>query len=126
MNIGTVMVTPLSRGSIILNSSNPFDSPLINPRYLTSDFDLFVLRDALKRAQRFVTAPVWKDYILAPTFIRNNAGTISHLVGSAAMSARGARYGVVDPDLIVKGATRLSIIDASVLRTYTIDGVYYR
>ncbi|KAJ7841202.1 aryl-alcohol-oxidase from pleurotus Eryingii [Mycena olivaceomarginata] len=115
MNIGTVMVTPLSRGSIILNSSNPFDSPLINPRYLTSDFDLFVLRNALKRAQRFVTAPVWKDYILAPTFIRNNAGTISHLVGSAAMSARGARYGVVDPDLIVKGATRLSIIDASVL-----------
>ncbi|KAJ7323862.1 alcohol oxidase [Mycena albidolilacea] len=128
MNIGTVMVTPLSRGSITLNSSNPLDPPLINPRYLTSDFDLFVLRDALKRAQRFVTAPVWKDYILAPTvnignfttdeldqFIRNNAGTISHLVGSAAMSARGARYGVVDPDLIVKGATRLSVIDASVL-----------
>ncbi|KAF8209213.1 hypothetical protein K438DRAFT_2066216 [Mycena galopus ATCC 62051] len=128
MNIGTVVVTPLSRGSITLNSSNPLDPPLIDPQYLTSDFDLFVHRDALQRAQRFATAPVWKDYIVAPTvnianftseeldqFIRNNAGTISHLVGSAGMSARGARYGVVDPDLLVKGAAHLSIIDASVL-----------
>jgi choline dehydrogenase-like flavoprotein len=115
-------------GSITLNSSNPLVPPLIDPQFLASDFDLFVVRDGLKRAQRFVTAPVFKDYILAPTvnianltsdeldqFIRNSAGTISHLVGSAGMSARGARYGVVDPDLTVKGITRLSIIDASVL-----------
>ncbi|KAF7342543.1 GMC oxidoreductase [Mycena sanguinolenta] len=128
MNIGTVMVTPISRGTITLNSSNPLDPPLINPQYLTSDFDIFVLRDALNRAQKFVTAPVWKDYIIAPTvnianftsdeldqFIRTNAGTISHLVGSAGMSAPSAPYGVVNPDLLVKGAARLSIIDASVL-----------
>ncbi|KAJ7891790.1 aryl-alcohol oxidase [Mycena leptocephala] len=128
MNIGAVMVTPLSRGSITLNSSNALVPPLIDPQFLASDFDLFVVRDGLKRAQRFVTAPVFKDYILAPTvnianltsdeldqFIRNSAGTISHLVGSAGMSARGARYGVVDPDLTVKGIARLSIIDASVL-----------
>ncbi|KAJ7258306.1 hypothetical protein C8J57DRAFT_1516204 [Mycena rebaudengoi] len=31
------------------------------------------------------------------------------------MSARGARYGVVDPDLKVKGAVGLSGIDASVV-----------
>ncbi|KAJ7870642.1 aryl-alcohol oxidase [Mycena olivaceomarginata] len=128
MNIGAVMVTPLSRGSITLNSSNALVPPLIDPQFLASDFDLFVVRDGLKRAQRFVTAPVFKDYILAPTvnianltsdeldrFIRNSAGTISHLVGSAGMSARGAQYGVVDPDLSVKGTTRLSVIDASVL-----------
>ncbi|KAJ7798502.1 aryl-alcohol oxidase [Mycena olivaceomarginata] len=128
MNIGAVMVTPLSRGSITLNSSNALVPPLIDPQFLASDFDLFVVRDGLKRAQRFVTAPVFKDYILAPTvnianltsdeldqFICNSAGTISHLVGSAGMSAWGARYGVVDPDLSVKGTTRLSVIDASVL-----------
>ncbi|KAJ7839351.1 alcohol oxidase [Mycena olivaceomarginata] len=128
MNIGAVMVTPLSRGSITLNSSNALVPPLIDPQFLASEFDLFVVRDGLKRAQRFVTAPVFKDYILAPTvnianltsneldqFIRNSAGTISHLVGSAGMSAWGARYGVVDPDLSVKGTTRLSVINASVL-----------
>ncbi|KAJ7627940.1 aryl-alcohol oxidase-like protein [Mycena polygramma] len=128
LNIATVMVTPLSRGSITLNSSNPLDPPLIDPKYLTSEFDLLVAREGLKRAQKFVTAPVFKDYILAPTvdmsnftnnqidqFIRNNAGTISHLVGSAGMSAPDAPYGVVNPDLLVKGTARLSIIDASVL-----------
>lgn len=82
----------------------------------------------MKRAQEFVTAPVWKDYIIEPTvnmdnfttdeldaFIRTNAAPIAHLVGSAGMSARDARYGVVDPDLLVKGADGLRIIDASVL-----------
>lgn len=146
MSIGAGMVTPLSRehavaslqhkasdvsptgGSIILNSSNALVPPLIDPQFLASDFDLFAVRDGLKRAQRFVTAPVFRDHILAPTvnianltseeldqFIRNSAGTINHPVGSAGMSARGARYGVVDPDLTAKGITRLSIIDASVL-----------
>ncbi|KAJ6481563.1 aryl-alcohol oxidase-like protein [Mycena vitilis] len=128
LNIATVMVTPMSRGSITLNSSNPLDPPLINPQYLSSEFDLLVAREGLKRAQKFVTAPVFKDYILAPTvdmsnftneqidqFIRNSAGTISHLVGSAGMSAPDATYGVVNPDLLVKGTARLSVIDASVL-----------
>jgi hypothetical protein len=71
---------------------------------------------------------VWKDYILAPTvnmenfttdeldqFIRNSAATINHPVGTAGMSARDALYGVVDPDLLVKGTRGLSVIDASVL-----------
>ncbi|KAJ7909020.1 pyranose dehydrogenase [Mycena leptocephala] len=71
--------------------------------------------------------PTWRDYIIAPIvdlenmsqdaldeYIRNNAQSASHLVGTAAMSAKNARYGVVDPDLRVKGAVGLRIIDASV------------
>ncbi|KAJ7489573.1 pyranose dehydrogenase [Mycena latifolia] len=128
MSISVTMVTPVSRGSITLNSTNPLGPPLIDPGYLTNDFDLFATREGLKRAQRFVTAPVWKDYILAPMaditnftsaeldqFIRNSTGSASHLVGSAGMSARNALYGVVDPDLLVKGTSGLRIIDASVL-----------
>ncbi|KAJ7031486.1 alcohol oxidase [Mycena alexandri] len=128
INIGVAVVTPISRGSITLNSSNPLNPPLIDPGFLTSDFDLFVAREGIKRAHKFVTAPVWKDYILAPTvnmenfttadldqFIRNSTATINHAVGTAGMSARNAPYGVVDPDLLVKGTRGLSIIDASVL-----------
>ncbi|KAF7368944.1 hypothetical protein MVEN_00220600 [Mycena venus] len=128
MGIGVAVVTPVSRGTITLNSSNPLDPPLINPGYMTSDFDLFAAREGIKRAQRFVTAPVWRDYVLAPSvdldaftpeeldqFIRNSTASTSHLVGSAGMSARGAGYGVVDPDLRVKGVKGLRIIDASVL-----------
>jgi hypothetical protein len=42
-------------------------------------------------------------------------GTFTHGVGSAAMSPRGASWGVVDPDFRVKGTSGLRIIDASVL-----------
>jgi choline dehydrogenase-like flavoprotein len=89
---------------------------------------MFVAREAIKRAYRFVQAPVWKDYIIAPTtdlsklspqalddYIRNGAGPSLHFVGTAAMSPKGAGYGVVDPDLLVKGVRGVRIIDNSIL-----------
>ncbi|KAF7349784.1 GMC oxidoreductase [Mycena sanguinolenta] len=128
MSAGITVLTPTSRGSVSLQSNNPFDPPLIDLGLLTTDFDLFTAREAIKKAYRFVQAPVWKDYIIAPTidllnmttdaldeFIRNNAGPVGHLVSTAAMSAKDASYGVVNPDLLVKGASGLSIIDASIL-----------
>ncbi|KAJ7903825.1 aryl-alcohol oxidase-like protein [Mycena olivaceomarginata] len=118
----------LHRGSVTLQSNNPFDPPLIDLGLLKTDFDIFTAREAIKRAYRFVQAPVWRDYIIAPTtdlsnlttealdqFIRNGASPAAHLVSTAAMSARDASYGVVNPDLLVKGASGLSIIDASIL-----------
>ncbi|KAK7052417.1 pyranose dehydrogenase 3 [Favolaschia claudopus] len=128
-SINVAVASPLSRGSIKLNSSNPLDPPLIDAGLLQSDFDVFVIQEAIKMAQKFVTAPVWKGYILEqitpPTnittdsalrdFIRSTAGTSSHLAGSAGMSARNAGYGVVDPDLLLKGAVGVRIVDASVL-----------
>ncbi|KAF8874753.1 hypothetical protein BD779DRAFT_1613535 [Infundibulicybe gibba] len=85
----SVVVTPVPRGSVKLNSSDPFEQPLIDPALLNSDFDLFAMREAIKSAKRFFAAPVWKDY--------------------------GANYGVVGPDLLVKGASGLRIVDASVM-----------
>ncbi|KAJ7139070.1 aryl-alcohol oxidase [Mycena epipterygia] len=128
VSAGLAIVSPASRGSITINSSNPFDPPLIDLGMLENDFDLFAMREAIKRAQQFFNAPVWKDLIIGPTrdlenitsaaldeFIRNTATPTLHLVGSAGMSARDAQYGVVDPDLLVKGLDGLRIIDASVI-----------
>lgn len=112
-----------------LNSSNPFDPPLIDPNLLGSDFDMFTMREAVKTAQRFLTAPAWNDYILQPfgglanitsdadldEYIRNNTATIFHPVGTAAFSPRNAQYGVVDPDLLLKGAVGVRVVDVSVL-----------
>jgi len=125
---GLAVVTPISRGSITINSSNPLDPPVIDLGILQSDFDLFTLREALKSAQRFFKAPVWQDVIIGPTqnlenittealdtFIRTTVTPSLHLVGGAAMSARDAKTGVVDPDLLVKGVDGLRIIDTSVL-----------
>ncbi|KAJ7136692.1 hypothetical protein C8R44DRAFT_828533 [Mycena epipterygia] len=128
ITIGVTLSSPVSRGSVTINSSDPFAPPLIDPNFLSSEFDLLALQDSVAIANRFVSAPVWTGYLGAPTVdlaamspaelqatIRENTGQSFHFVGSAGMSARDAPYGVVDPDLLVKGVTGLSIIDASVL-----------
>ena len=38
-----------------------------------------------------------------------------HGIGTATMSERGAKWGVLDPDLKVKGTTGLRVVDASAL-----------
>ncbi|KAJ7867956.1 aryl-alcohol oxidase-like protein [Mycena leptocephala] len=128
MSARMIVLNPVSRGSVTIKSNNPFDAPAIDPAFLQNELDILTAREALKRVQRIVAAPVWRDYIIAPTqdlenisqdaldeFIRNNSRTAYHLVGTAAMSPRDANYGVVNPDLLVKGTTGLRIIDASVL-----------
>ncbi|THU79468.1 aryl-alcohol oxidase [Dendrothele bispora CBS 962.96] len=126
MTISSVVVAPTSRGSVLLNASDPSGDPIINPNLLGSDFDMFTMRAALLSARHFLTAPVWNDYVLSPmfnvttdeeveTYIRNNTRTIFHPIGTAAMTSVDAGYGVVNPDLKVKGAEGLRIVDASIL-----------
>ncbi|KAG6917872.1 hypothetical protein DXG01_000642 [Tephrocybe rancida] len=113
-------------GSVTLNSNKPFDPPVIDPGFLSSDFDMFVLREAIRSARRFVAAPAWANYIISSVsnaitdeeldaYIRTTAVSIFHPVGTAAMSPKGADFGVVDPDLRVKNVRGLRVVDASVL-----------
>ncbi|KAJ7757048.1 aryl-alcohol oxidase [Mycena metata] len=125
------LLTPTSRGSIRLNTTDPFTQPLIDVASLTTDFDIFGLREAVKMTHRFLNATAWQGYILQPasfsnlsfgatdeeieTYIRANAAPNGHVVGTASMSPKGASYGVVDPDLTVKGVRGLRVVDASIL-----------
>lgn len=131
-------------GSITVNSSDPFTPPLIDPGYLTSDFDVAAMKEAFDIVYTFLNASVWDSYILAPpaglpsvsdfftmnatdldaqleTYIRNQTGTSAHPVGTVAMSAQNATYGVVDPDLRVKGIDGLRVVDASVFVSLGFD-----
>ncbi|KAG6840486.1 hypothetical protein C0991_006429 [Blastosporella zonata] len=122
-----IILSTCTGGSLILNSSDPLDYPIINPAYLGSDLDLYILREGIRSAQRFAEAPAIKGYVGPAVynpgttdaelndFIRSNSTNLHHPVGTAAMSSRTAKYGVVDPDLRVKGVTGLRVIDASVL-----------
>jgi choline dehydrogenase-like flavoprotein len=118
-----------SGGTIKLASSNPFTQPLINPNYLTTKFDIFAMREAVKAVKRFVGAPAWSDYVTGPfgssfiaatddasidAYVRGLTTTIFHPVGTASMSKAGASNGVVNPDFKVKGADGLRVVDASV------------
>lgn len=48
-------------------------------------------------------------------FLRSGTEPFGHALGSAAMSPRGAKWGVVDPDFRVKGTKGLRVVDASVI-----------
>ena len=51
-------------GEVKLRSTNPFDPPIIDPNYLTTDFDIKAIIAALKAAQRFLTAKAWEGFVL--------------------------------------------------------------
>ena len=52
-------LTPLSRGHVHINSSDPFDDPIITPRFLSDTFDQDIAV-ALSKSSRtlFQTAPI--------------------------------------------------------------------
>jgi choline dehydrogenase-like flavoprotein len=115
----------MAAGSITINSTNPLDQPLINPNLLQSTFDFLALREAFLATRRFASAPAWKGYLLSEVvsitnddeldeYIRNSTTTVFHPVSTARMSRKGEEWGVVDPDLRVKGVEGLRIVDASV------------
>ncbi|KAE9395796.1 aryl-alcohol oxidase-like protein [Gymnopus androsaceus JB14] len=126
MGISAALVTPTSRGTVTINSTNPLDPPLINPNFLDTKFDKNAMRSAVLAARNFAAAPVFSDYIISSTtnsttdaeidaYIQSMAESVFHPVSTAKMSPADAEYGVVDPDLKVKGVTGLRIVDASVL-----------
>lgn len=112
-----------------LKTNNPFDSPLIDPGYFSADVDLAIARESIRGFFRFMSAPIWQSVLFGPTaplinnapdallneIIRNTTGSGAHPVSTASMSPENSSWGVVDPNLLLKQASGLRIVDASVL-----------
>ncbi|GJF00198.1 aryl-alcohol oxidase-like protein [Phanerochaete sordida] len=120
--------TPTSLGSVTLNNTDPFTFPVIDPNFLGTPFDRFAVVEVVKAARRFVSAPTWDGFIGDRFGVigdadtdeeildacRKEVVTIWHPTSTARMAARDVPWGVVDPDLLVKGVSGLRIVDASV------------
>ena len=120
---------PDSRGTVSLNSSDPFDAPLIDPNYLATETDRKVLRDGI-RLLRNIAGQSAFDAIRGPeivpgaeaesdsdidAYVRATAETLYHPVGTVAM---GAEEGApLDGELKLRGVDGLRVIDASVMPT---------
>ena len=65
-----LLVRPLiisrAGGEVKLRNSNPFDPPIVDPNFLSTDFDIKTTVTAVKEAKRFVTAKAWEGFVIAP------------------------------------------------------------
>jgi choline dehydrogenase-like flavoprotein len=123
------VVHPFSRGTVHINASDPLGKPIIDPNYLSNDYDLQAAIAATKKCRQIALTPPlrdvwdseyepgldnvntdaeWKDFVLNTTL------TIYHPVGTCAMLPR-KDGGVVDAKLKVYGTRNLRVVDASIM-----------
>jgi choline dehydrogenase len=120
---------PKSVGTVKIASSDPAVAPTIDPQYLSDPEDLRVLRegirltrqifaqkayDALRGAEYAPGSAAQSDEALN-AYIRANATTLYHPVGTCKMGADGDELAVVDSALRVRGIEGLRVVDASVM-----------
>lgn len=124
-----VVMHPLSRGTVHINSSDPTGKPVINPNYVSNLYDLRAITEAAKYSRKIALSPgmveTWTDEYEPgldavqteaawEQFARNTTLSIYHPLGTCAMLSMENR-GVVSPELIVHGTTNLRVVDASVI-----------
>jgi len=130
-SITVIPLRPESRGRLTLQSDDPYDAPIIDPEYLTTERDVedFVTcvrwarkigeADALsdvRETEHRPGADAQSDEELAE-FVRNNAVSGYHPVGTCKMG--GGDDAVVDDDLRVHGLNGLRVVDASIMPQIT-------
>ncbi|KAH7108489.1 alcohol oxidase [Auriculariales sp. MPI-PUGE-AT-0066] len=130
-SISSVLLRPTSLGDVTLRSADPFDQPIINPNYLSTQHDVAVLRRSvrllltLSQSQplasvisRTETSPALDQSLHElsdpelDAVIRRRVETLYHPTSTARMASL-SDGGVCDGHLRVHGIENLRIVDAS-------------
>ncbi|EMA64450.1 GMC family oxidoreductase [Halorubrum lipolyticum] len=126
-SIGSTQLRPESRGRVALASADPTDDPVIDPRYLSAEPDLEVLREGIKRAREIAQSEaldsvrgeeVWPGEDVQTDaeieeHVRETAHTVYHPVGTCRMG--DDESAVVDDRLRVRGVDGVRVADTSVM-----------
>ncbi|MFF3600377.1 GMC family oxidoreductase [Kitasatospora indigofera] len=125
--IGPALTRPRSRGRLTLDPAGPLGHPLIDPAYLDDPADLDTLLEGVKLAQEIAATEPLGSLRSSPVpppftgraelaeFVRRNAQTQFHPVGTCRLGADDDESAVVDPWLRVRGVAGLRVADASVI-----------
>jgi choline dehydrogenase len=62
ISLGVSLMRPISAGYVKLNTTNPEDPPLINPKYLDRDYDLDRIVEGLKKARQVLQQPAIRPF----------------------------------------------------------------
>jgi choline dehydrogenase len=126
----TVLLTPVSRGTVRLRSANAGDPPVVDPAYLADETDRKALRQGLDQVRALFQAPALAavtgpalypapaaDDSELDAFISESLVSIWHPVGTCRMGR--SADSVVSPRLAVHGLDNLYVADASVMPAIT-------
>jgi len=125
--IECVLMRPRSRGRVTLRSADPADPPRIRPPALSEEIDLDRLGAGAVRAHAVTAHPAFRalcaDAAPRPpegradldAWVRANAYSVPHVVGTCAMGVSPADGAVVDAEGRVHGIDGLRVVDASIL-----------
>ena len=137
--IHSVMLHPKSKGTIRLRSRDPFESPNIEPNYLSHEDDVKTLIEGIRLSKKLAgtsalqtvsakmrkvlhancTEAVYESDEYWECFIRHMATTLYHPTSTCKMGASDDQSAVVDPQLRVRGVEGLRVVDASVMPMIT-------
>jgi choline dehydrogenase len=133
MTIACSIARPESRGTIMAQSSDPREYPIIRPNYMSAENDVRVVVEGVRQARKIFSQPAFQPYSVGETlpgreiqsddeiadFARQTGNTIYHPVGVCKMGPEDDKMAVVDPQLKVRGIQGLRVIDASVMPAVT-------
>lgn len=134
-SLDPVLLRPKSRGYVKLRSANPYDHPIINPRYLTKQEDILTMVEGMKISMAIGMSAPFKKFgakLFATVFpgcehyaylsdeylacvARMYTLTIYHPVGTCKMGLPMDPDTVVDPELKVLGIAGLRVVDGSIM-----------
>ena len=138
MTCGFCQQRPESSGYVRLRSTDPFDSPIVQPNYLASPLDQQIVVAGLKMVRGFLNTKTFAHYFDRETlpgaaarsdedlldYARHYGITSFHFVGTAKMGPSTDPNAVVDSKLRVHGVTGLRVADASVMPMITSANTY--
>ena len=128
-SIGFVHQQPRSRGSVHVQSPDPFAAPVIAPNYLSDEADVAAFVRGLKAARQVMAQPALAAHVVREVrpgpqadsdealthYLRSTLFSSYHPVGTCRMGSDA--MAVVDAQLRVHGVPGLRVADASIAPT---------
>ncbi|KAF9644026.1 GMC oxidoreductase [Thelephora ganbajun] len=118
---------PYSQGRLYITTNDTFDTPALDPQYLTHPADATLMRQAVRLARKIAATPPLSNVLgdeLSPgpsvtsddaidAFVANDIQTEFHPANTLAMLPRN-QGGVIDTKLRVYGLQNVRAVDASI------------